>query len=303
MFSAPWPVRAAFRGLELVAPTLGGRWAAHIWFTLPRPRPSGVAGGSRAGQEPSTVDGTPFVSSVDGHEVAGMIWGEGPAVYLVHGWAGHSGQFAGFVDPLVRKGFRVVTFDMPSHGRSGPGGYGRRSTTLVEFTRALEQVIARYGRPHAIVAHSAGAIAAAAYLCDASPLSAAGRTADTPASARSADRVVLLAPMASAISGARHLQSVLGFGERTLIGMVAIAERRVRAPMRYFDVPDLGRAASMPPTLVVHDRADTMTPVADGAAIAAAWTGARLRVTEGLSHTRVLRSPAVIGEVVDFIAR
>jgi pimeloyl-ACP methyl ester carboxylesterase len=59
----------------------------------------------------------------------------------------------------------------------------------------------------------------------------------------------------------------------------------------------------MPPTLVVHDRDDAFTPITDGAAIAAAWPSARMRVTAGLGHRRLLRDPDVVSEVVDFVAR
>src|SRR3712207_7030695 len=65
----------------------------------------------------------------------------------------------------------------------------------------------------------------------------------------------------------------------------------------------LGRAIAMPPTLVVHDRDDAYTPVADGAAIAAAWPDARLRVTSGLGHRRILRDPEVVAEAVEFVDR
>jgi hypothetical protein len=41
--------------------------------------------------------------------------------------------------------------------------------------------------------------------------------------------------------------------------------------------------------------------VTDGAAIAAAWPGARLHVTSGLGHRRLLRDPNVIAEVVEFV--
>jgi hypothetical protein len=71
--------------------------------------------------------------------------------------------------------------------------------------------------------------------------------------------------------------------------------------MHHFDVPELGRAVHMPPTLIVHDRADRSIPVADGIAIAEAWPTARLHVTSGLGHRRLLREPEVVGAVVDFI--
>jgi pimeloyl-ACP methyl ester carboxylesterase len=281
MFSAPRPVRAAFGLLERVAPEAGARWAERVWFTLPARRADERAGGI----DPSVGAGQPFTLAFGGTTVVGEAWGDGPTVYLVHGWAGHRRQLAAFVAPLVRLGHRVVAFDMPSHGESGPGRLGARSSTIVEFTDALAGVVARQGAARAIVAHSMGATAAAGALCDGLP----------------ADRVVMLAPMANPLWQLREFAKALGLGERTVARLIARIERRVGAPMRHFDVPELGRAVAMPPTLIVHDRGDGSTPVSDGAAIAAAWPAARLRVTSGLGHRRILTDPDVVAEVVDFV--
>jgi len=174
---------------------------------------------------------------------------------------------------------------MPSHGDSAPGASGPRSSTFPEFTATLHHLVGQYGPPHAVVAHSAGAIATAAALCDGMP----------------SDRVVFLSPMASALSQLRQFAAALAVGRRTLDRLTVRVERRAGAPMRHFDVPELGRAVAMPPTLVIHDRDDRSTSVTDGAAIAAAWPGARLQVTSGLGHNRLLRSPDVVAQVVDFI--
>jgi pimeloyl-ACP methyl ester carboxylesterase len=276
-FSAPLPVRAAFGVLDRTAPALAARWAERIWFTLPR---------SAAPARPVPVPGSrPFTVDVDGHRLVGQEWGAGTAVYLVHGWGGQAGQLAAFVAPLVGRGHRVVAFDAPSHGRSAPGGYGPRSSSIPEFAAALTAVVAAHGPAHAVIAHSMGGTAAAVALCD----------------GLRADRVALLAPMASPVAYARQLAHVLGFGEPTYRRLITRVERRVRAPMHHFDVPELGRAVAMPPTLVVHDRDDAFTPVTDGAAIAAAWPSARLHVTSGLGHRRLLRDPDVVSEVVDFV--
>jgi pimeloyl-ACP methyl ester carboxylesterase len=276
-FAAPAPVRAAFRVLERAAPGLGARWAERIWFTLPRTERN------RAVPAPG---GTPFTVDVDGHPVVGEVWGEGPVVYLLHGWAGYAAQLAPFVPPLVARGHRVVAFDAPSHGGSAPGAFGPRSSSIPEFAAALTGIVTRYGPAHAVIAHSMGC-AAAAYAMD---------------GGLPAGRVALLAPMASPETYARQFAAVLGFGERTYRRLIARVERRVGFPMHRFDLPAIGRTLTVPPTLVVHDRDDSSTPVTDGEAVAAAWPGSRLLVTSGLGHRRLLRDPGVVTEVVDFVA-
>ncbi|MGC9671285.1 alpha/beta fold hydrolase [Planosporangium sp. 12N6] len=280
LFSAPWPVRATFRVLEHTAPGLGARWAEQIWSTLPRPKQE------RAPRAVPPMPPEPFTIAVDGHQVIGESWGEGPPVYLVHGWGGYAGQLAAFVPALVSLGYRAVAFDMPSHGRSAPGVFGPRSSSIPEFAGALAAVAATFGPAHAVIAHSMGGTATAAALRDGLPVR----------------RVALIAPMASPVAHLRQLADVLGFGERTLRRLQVRIGHRIGAPMHHFDVPDLGRTVAVPPTLVVHDRDDASTPVADGEAIAAAWPGSRLRVTSGLGHRRILRDPAVVAEVLDFVS-
>ena len=149
------------------------------------------AAGSEGLAAPTTTAGRPpgatFTLTVDGHDVVGEVWGTGPTVYLVHGWAGQRGQLTPFVAPLVARGYRVVAFDAPSHGESGPGAFGPRSSSIVEFANALTRVVAEHGPAQAIVAHSMGATAAAVALCD----------------GLRARRLVMLAPMASPLSYAR----------------------------------------------------------------------------------------------------
>jgi len=279
LFVAPPQVRGLFRLLEHTAPALGARWAERIWFTLPRRREPVGPGGAEL------PAGMPFDVDVDGHRVVGQSWGTGPVVYLVHGWAGHRGQLTAFVPPLVANGYRVVAFDAPSHGASAAGAFGPRSSSIPEFTAALTAVATVHGPAHCLVAHSLGGTAAAAAVRDGLPV----------------NRVVLLAPLASPRSFAHQFAAALGFGNRTYRRLIARVERRVGAPMDDFDVPAIGRAAAVPPTLVIHDQDDASTPASDGAAIAAAWTGSRLHRTSGLGHRRLLTSPEVVALVTDFV--
>jgi pimeloyl-ACP methyl ester carboxylesterase len=115
------------------------------------------------------------------------------------------------------------------------------------------------------------------------------------------ERLAMLAPMASATSYARRFAAMLGCGPRILRRLASRVERRIGAPLHHFEVPDLGRTAEMPPTLVVHDADDRSIPATDGAAIASAWPGARMSRTSGLGHRRLLRDPDVVAEVVEFV--
>jgi len=265
-----------FAFLERVAPRVGARLAERLWFSVPRPR--------GRGDQPATP-GRPFRVQLDGRGVVGEVWGEGPVVYLVHGWGGWRGQLGGLVDPLVSGGRRVVAFDAPSHGESDPGPAGPGRSTILEFADALAAVVAVHGPAHAVVAHSLGATAAAFALRDGLPVG----------------RMVFVAPMADPLPYTRLFADRLGFGERVRTRLVRRVERRVGRSMSAFDVPAMARELATPPLLLVHDRNDAETGWSDSAAIAQAWPEARLVTTTGLGHRRILNAPAVVAEVAAFV--
>jgi pimeloyl-ACP methyl ester carboxylesterase len=265
-----------FRLLDRAAPSLGARWAEALWFTVPVTpgRPERGAGPGRRFQVP-----------VAGGTVVGEAWGDGPVVYLMHGWGGWRGQLGALVDPLVAAGRRVVAFDAPSHGDSPSGPAGPRRSTILEFADALAAVVAANGPAHAVVAHSLGATAAAFAMRD----------------GLAVGRAVFVAPMADPLPYTRVFAGRLGFGERVRTRLVRRVERRVGLPMSAFAVPAMaGTLATPPPLLLIHDREDAETGWSDSAAIAEAWPGARLVSTTGLGHRRILRAPAVVAEVVAF---
>jgi pimeloyl-ACP methyl ester carboxylesterase len=267
-----------FNVLERLAPGVGARLAERLWFAVPRPR--------RGADQPPRRPGRPFTVEVHGRAVAGEVWGEGPVVYLLHGWGGWRGQLDALVEPLVEAGHRVVAFDAPSHGDSDPGPEGPGRSTILEFADALAAVIAAHGPAHAVVAHSLGATAAAYAL---------GRGA-------AVGRLVFVAPMADPLPYTRAFAGRLGFGERVRARLVRRVERRVATSMSAFDVPAMASRLATPPLLLVHDRQDAETSWSDSAAIAQAWPSARLVTTAGLGHRRLLRDPAVVAEVVGFVA-
>ena len=268
--------RALFRSADLVAPSLAGRIARDIWFTVPpRLAPARLPEG-----------GDPFEVESLGAVVRGQVWGTGPVVYLVHGWGGRGSQLTSFVEPLLAGGFRVVMFDAPAHGDSdhGPAGPGRSHG--VEFGKALDAVFARFGPAHAVVAHSLGAIST--YLTLRFGWLSTGR-------------LVLLAPMVAAAPLFDQFQRALGFGARTRRAFDRHLDEFVGIPMTEFDASYQASYVDPVPTLVVHDRGDRQTPWADSARFVESLPDARLVTTEGLGHRRILEDAGVVSAVMGFL--
>ncbi|HEY0887351.1 MAG TPA: alpha/beta fold hydrolase [Ramlibacter sp.] len=203
---------------------------------------------------------------------------------LAHGWGGHAGQMLPLAQALAQQGMMPVLVEMPAHGRSGGS-----VSNLPQFVRALEYVAARLQqqghRVQVVVAHSLGANAAAY---------AAGRGLP-------AERLVLIAPPASAREYTRFFANVFGLSEATRSALQARIEAREGIVMPQLEPPAVGPRIDIP-TLVVHDRGDRVNRFADGVAFAHAIRGARLLATQGLGHRKILADPGVVGQVAVFAA-
>ncbi|WP_035297364.1 alpha/beta hydrolase [Actinocatenispora sera] len=273
-------IRLAFGAAERFAPALGGRRAALLWCTPPHGR------GRRRDDRPALPSRHDTLSTGHGRRLAVQSWGPERAapVYLVHGWGGWRGQLGRHVEPLVATGHRVVAFDSPSHGDSGPGVLGPHRSTAPEMVDALTDVVAHYGAPAGILAHSLGCATSLVALSDGLP----------------AAPLAFVAPAADPLARIGEFTAALGAGER----VEAALRRRLEAlggrPLADFAVTEWA-APQRPPLLVVHDRDDRETSYEQGRQLAERWPGGELTTTTGLGHLRILRDAAVIDRVTGFL--
>jgi pimeloyl-ACP methyl ester carboxylesterase len=95
-------------------------------------------------------------ASVDGLNIYSTSTGTGKAtVVLVHGWTCDSSSWDAQV-PVLSKHYRVITLDLPGHGRSGAPKDGKFSMDL--FARAVEAVRTEaHAEKIVLVGHSMGA--------------------------------------------------------------------------------------------------------------------------------------------------
>jgi pimeloyl-ACP methyl ester carboxylesterase len=260
--------------LSHLAPGVAARLAERLFFTPPRPRRSRGA--------PQLETGVPFRLEVEGRRIQAWRWGARgrPAVVLVHGWGGQAAQLSSFVPALLARGFAVVGFDAPGHGRSGGG-----RSSAPELARTLLALAQRIGAVHGIVAHSLGGAAVTLALRD----------------GLAAERVVFIAPAAVPPEWVSVFAARLGLTPVVVSGMRRLSERRIGLAWSELHVPALARGQRAA-LLVLHDRDDLEVPFQDGDRIARAWPGARLEATAGLGHNRILRDAGVVARAAEHLS-
>jgi len=262
-----------------LAPALTARWAERMFLTPGRRAP-------RAVEARVLATGHHFRVPFAGGHLAAWSWGDGPTVFLTHGWGSSAARMTSFVDPLVRAGFSVVAFDGPGHGRSDG-----RTSSVIELTAALRAVAewtaaADAGAGHAgAIGHSIGGVA----------IALAGRQG------MRVRRAVFIGSPASLEAPSHELVERLGLSAE-------VRARMQRSIERHFGVAwsELAITRAIPvgpvPLLLVHDMGDQAVPVAESERIAAAWPGAERLVTEGLGHHRILHDLSVVARATAFLS-
>lgn len=271
-------LRFAHRVLGAVAPGAVSHIAERLWFSPPARR-------ATADIEAFLDSGELLRMRVGCAHVEGRAWGEGPVALVMHGWGSESGRLRAVIETLLVQGYRVVAFDAPGHGRSGPSEWGPNRSHLIEFGRTLLAAEHAHGRVQVLVAHSGGCTAAGWAMQQ----------------GLRAGRVVLLAPFARPMEYAARFQRLLGFSDAVMQRWLGRAERRIGFAWDELDLRLTPTRVAVPPTLVVHDRDDTDTPWSDGEAVAAHWPGARLMSTQGLGHRGVLKDAEVLVALAGFV--
>lgn len=267
-------LQAVIPRLSALAPGLAARLIERLFITPPRHRTPAREAAWIASAARSSVR---FDAS---RTLAMYTWGEGPTVLLVHGWAGRASQLAVYAQPLVDRGFRVVAFDAPAHGRS-PG----KRTALPEFATAVQRVADEVGPLHGIVAHSVGSAATTVAL----------------SRGVGVERLVYVSPPERPGDYLRRTASWLGFSDAVTRETQRRIERRYDVLFSDADGPSLAPSLGQP-LLVVHDRDDQEVPFSEGVALADAWPHSRLKSTAGLGHRRIIRDEDVVRSVAEFIA-
>jgi pimeloyl-ACP methyl ester carboxylesterase len=279
--SKPAPIPLTLRVLRLlfsrlgpVLPGLMGAWAYRLWFRTRRCPESAAGQRAVASAERETL-------AVESIPVAVYSWGSGPVVLFIHGWSGRGSQGAALVKPLTAAGYRLIAIDAPGHGET-PGN----RTDILECAAVVRAVSATYGPVHGAITHSFGGMVLA-YAMNHGVM---------------VDRVACISAPARVEFLVERFARTLRMPAPVVAGLNQRLEQRFDENIWDLVSADTNARNLAAPALVIHDVDDEGVPWQQGERIAAAWPGARFIRTQGLGHNRILRDPATIKMVVDFIA-
>jgi len=214
-------------------------------------------------------------------KIRGWRWGKGPSILLVHGWNSSGLQLYKFIDPLLEKGFSVITYDKPAHGLSEG-----RHTSYFEFTDVVRHLLKLpvMSDLAGIVAHSMGASAV---------INALSKENFIP-------KIVLFAPALSIKEILYDTFGRYGIPERILTQILIRYEKEY-----HYSIENDNPIALIPKiksnTLIIHDKFDKSTPYQYSVKAAEMNSKIELFTTEDLGHGRILLDELLIDKSVSFL--
>ena len=202
-------------------------------------------------------------------------------VLLVHGWAGRSTQLFMIADKLLEKGYMVISFDGPAHGKSDG-----KTTEMPEFLDTINEIDKQHGPFDAAVGHSFGG------MC----------LYNAVANNFKINKLVTV--------GAGDTISDILFNFTKNLQLKPKIAKKIKS---FFDAKwqqDIDSHSSSIvakkvniPTLVVHDSDDGDVPVSCALKIRQNLQNGTLLITEGLGHTKILRNQKITSTIVNFIIK
>jgi len=269
--------RGVFAALR-IAPGLGG-YLAYRMFFLPK---LGIK--SKRKSKALETGMETIRLSVAGKDVSAYKWGTGPRILLVHGWESSAFRFEALIESIVRQGYCAVAFDAPGHGYSSGA-----TTDILEITALMGELDRRCGPFTSVVGHSFGGVCA---------LYAA-------AEGLRASSLILFSTPASFEGIFRKFCGSLRIRGSLRARFRAKVESHFRG--REDDVwkrfsADRNMARVEIPTLIIHDREDSVVPFEEALDLREAGRKSDLLLTEGFGHSGILRSPAALEKCFSFLS-
>ncbi|OLY92741.1 Serine aminopeptidase, S33 [Cnuella takakiae] len=220
----------------------------------------------------------------DGYQIQGYRWnkGAGKRVMILHGFESSIVNFDRYVRPLMKKGYEVLGFDAPGHGRSTGKEIHARM-----YKAFILHLVQQYGPVQSFLAHSLGGLAVSLAL------------EDIPHDANT--RVALVAPATETTTAIRSYFKFLQLDEGLRGEFEKLIQKIGGEPSSWYSV---SRAVpNLKATILwCHDKGDDLTPFSDVAPVVAQnHPHITFRFSEGLGHRRIYRDNNTSRAILEFL--
>ena len=229
-------------------------------------------------------DAEKFQLLIEGIAIKGWRWNH-PAerkALILHGYESSATNFDRFVKPLIKKGYEVLAFDAPAHGRSGG-----KQINAPFYKRAILEINKKYGPIKSFMGHSFGGLAVSLALEEIS------HTADY--------RLVLIAPATETTSFIDSFFKFLKLEPALRHDFEKIIVKTGGVSSEWYSVSRAMRNIKAK-VLWLHDEDDDVTPLSDALKVKDKnYPNVEFVITKGLGHRKIYRDNRVVKAIIDFL--
>ncbi len=230
---------------------------------------------------------------VDGSQIMTYAWQicpERPLILLLHGWNGRATQLSSFISMLTGAGYGVVAFDARGHGLSEG-----RNTNVLESVAIIKKMSHVYGSFFAMIGHSFGAMSAVNAI----------------KAGVECEKLIAISPPTefSALIEAFFVHLKINLKARNVLEAHVLKKYNI-ASFEQISITGIAPDMSIP-CLFIHDEDDDKVPLSQSQKAVECWgknripalkeAGAKLRVTQGLGHVRILHKPPALQASIEFL--
>jgi pimeloyl-ACP methyl ester carboxylesterase len=216
--------------------------------------------------------------------VNGWRWNKdaGKKLLIVHGFESSATGFGNYISNAIDKGYEVVAFDAPAHGRSQGN-----SITLPLYKKMLQITSAQYGPFDAYLAHSFGALSTVMALEDIK------HTNET--------KIILIAAATETVTAINDFFRLLKLSKSIRPYFDSIIVSLEGHEPSWYSIDRAIRNLKAR-TIWFHDEDDDTTPIKDILKLKDDnLPNVRFVITKGLGHRRIYHDRTVQREIFDFL--
>ena len=203
-------------------------------------------------------------------------------VLILHGFESSAVNFEKYIQPLLKKGYEVLAFDAPAHGRSGG-----KIINAVDYKNFIQHILRVFGPITNFITHSFGGLALSLTL------------EEVPHD--ESWKAVLIAPATESERAMRNFFHVVKPDDEIKKEFQQLVEEANGKPLSWYSV---ARASAQikAQVLFLQDKLDLQTPFADvEPIIQKAYPNFRFVISEGLGHRRIYKDASSIKAIMEFL--
>lgn len=268
--------RAKFAILSTISKRLAASKALKLFLT-PQIR-------NRKPLPPAFLNAEQLDFDLGGIRLKGYRWNKesDKKIQILHGFESSVVNFDHFINPLLDKGYQILAFDAPAHGRSE----GKMIDAL-QFRDMIISINKAFGPIHSYIAHSFGGLA----LC----------LAMEKINHNENDKLVIIAPATETKRAMQNFSQYIGLNNK----VQQLFEEQIflkggNKPEWY----SVRRASAniKAQVLFLQDKIDALTPYDDVLpVINAHYPNFKFIISEGLGHRRIYKEDQSIKAIMEFL--